>query len=741
MFTDDPPDSARRPRVAVLDRTRTAEAVATLRAARERLGQRLEDALRPWRTRAERLPRWTPVAAALVIYLVIALGYFWWPIHSHFDTMAINYGMPDLGQNLWYLKWWPYAVSHGLNPFVTYKMWQAFGYNLSWQTSIPGLSLLALPLTTTAGVVVAYNSWIILSFALTAWTTFILCYHLTRQVWASLIGGYLFGFSGYMLAQGTAHIHLIVLFPVPLLIYLAVLRYQGRISRRRFLLLTPLPLLLFFLVSVEEFALVAIFAYIALGLYFLLDAKQRQQTLRLAIELTAAFLITALVLSPYLYYMVVGYATGIVHVLHTYSGDALGFVIPTQIFRPLYKYFSAMPLAGGNQGERDTYLGLPLAALMIVFAIKRWDKPIGKLLALMALISVLFTLGPDVYIAKVQTIPSPLRYVYRLPLIQKSLPVRYAMFVDLIGALIAALWLAKSVRRLWVKVALGLALTLTLIPNLVMGVYFTPVTIPTFFSTTMYRQYIKPNDTVLMLPLGFYRTDLLWQQATDYAFNLSSGYGGTTPPSQSVSPVELLFNTQEGKPVIQHAYSEVSANAYQYYLEQYIATQHVNDIVVQANYFVQCDPYLQFLHVTPQAVGGIWYYAVPPAFSQATVPGEQVAGEPVSRPYNLSGTATWDETTHQLVVPAKTDGEALETLTDTFAAGTYAATLTIHSTSTSPVAYAEIVVNGQTTTTMLTNGTTRLSLSLPDKTNTVTIRIIGTGGDAFTIGDATMAKV
>ena len=118
-----------------------------------------------------------------------------------------------------------------------------------------------------------------------------------------------------------------------------------------------------------------------------------------------------------------------------------------------------------------------------------------------------------------------------------------------------------------------------------------------------------------------------------------------------------------------------------------------------------------------------------------------MAGEPVSRPYQLSGTATWDETTHQLVVPAKTAGEALETLTDTFAAGKYAVTLTIQSTSTTPVAYVEVVVNGQTTTTMLTNGTTSLSLSLPDKTNTVTIRIIGTGGDAFTIGDAAMAKI
>ena len=97
-----------------------------------------------------------------------------------------------------------------------------------WLADLPAcLSFLAVPFTATAGVVAAYNTWIILSCALAAWTTFILCYHVTRQIWASLVGGYLFGFSGYMLVQGAGHIHLIVLFPMPLAIYLSVLRYEG----------------------------------------------------------------------------------------------------------------------------------------------------------------------------------------------------------------------------------------------------------------------------------------------------------------------------------------------------------------------------------------------------------------------------------------------------------------------------------------------------------------------------------
>ena len=99
------------------------------------------------------------------------------------------------------------------------------------------------------------------------------------------------------------------------------------------------------------------------------------------------------------------------------------------------------------------------------------------------------------------------------------------MFVDFVGAFMATSWLAKNVRQMALKVALGLALMLVLIPNLQLGVFFTPVTFPRS-SARRCISSTSSQPTRAMLPIGFIRTDLLWQQAADYNFSLSSGYGG-----------------------------------------------------------------------------------------------------------------------------------------------------------------------------------------------------------------------
>jgi hypothetical protein len=334
-----------------------------------------------------------------------------------------------------------------------------------------------------------------------------------------------------------------------------------------------------------------------------------------------------------------------------------------------------------------------------------------------------------------------MEYIYRLPLIQKSLPARYAMFVALIGAIMAALWLARDVTKYAYKVGLGVILIALLLPNLRSGAFFTPVSVPTFFSTTMYQRYLKPNDVALILPLGFYRTDMLWQQAADFSFDLPAGYGGFTPPPEDILPIQHLLNTDDVQPFLVKQNNKVVGETYSYQLEQYIATEHVNAIVVQERFISDWSTYLQFLRQQPQHIGGVWYYHVPPAFSQATIPGEQVSGEPVARPYSLVGAAQWNDAAHQLVMPANTPVEALETLPSNFRGGKYAVTLTIHSASSAPIAYAEIVVNGQTTTVSLPNGTTQTSLNVPGKSAPVVIKIISLGGAAFTVGDSSMTKV
>ena len=63
---------------------------------------------------------------------------------------------PELVDSL-HLVWWPYAIAHHLNPFVTQLIFAPVGFNLTWSTSIPLLSLLALPLTSTMGPIAAFN--------------------------------------------------------------------------------------------------------------------------------------------------------------------------------------------------------------------------------------------------------------------------------------------------------------------------------------------------------------------------------------------------------------------------------------------------------------------------------------------------------------------------------------------------------------------------------------------------------
>ena len=755
---DDQPDTVKSQRIALPSERATADSSGQ--------AQRTWRTWRTWRLRGralvERRPQLTATLAALLLYLAISLAYFWWPIHSHFSDMAVSSSstttLPDLGQSLWYLRWWPYAITHGVNPFITFAQFHAHGYNVTWEISTPAIALLAWPVTATAGPIAAFNITLILSFALTAWTMFILCYHLTRQVWPALVGGYLFGFSGFMVAQATGHIHLIALFPIPLALYLAVLRYEGRISRLRFLLLTPLPLLFQFLVSVEEFALVAVFVYIALGVWLLFHLRAWRAPLRLAIEATTAYCVTAIILAPYLWLMATDYVPGTSHTVLFYTADLLGFILPTKAFWLFSKYFAAVPMSGGNLTERDAYLGIPLALLMIAFAITRWRKPAGKFLTVMALISLAFAFGPSLFVAGVQTMPDPLmEALYKLPLIQKSLPIRYALFLELVGAIMAALWLAQNVTQndtqngkqnvkgRVANAALGLALVVMLVPNLAApGVFFTAVDIPPFFSTTLYQRYIKPGDNLLILPLGDFRVDLLWQQETTFYFSLAQGYGAVTPRPENVLPIIPLFSTRTQAPQIKQPADAATANAYQYYMEQYVATEHITGIVVREEYITQCAPYLLFLHETPMHAGGVWYYPVPTALSHATPPAEQVAGERIARSYRIDGAARWNEASQQIVVPAQTPGAAVETWADSFASGKYAVTFDIHAASSAPAAlaaYAEIAVNGQTTTIPLADGVTHTNLSVPGQPGTVVIRIVSAGAAAFSIGDMTLAKV
>src|SRR5207253_4683238 len=137
----------------------------------------------------------------------------------------------------WSLEWWPWAIRHGADPLHTHLLWAPFGFSTLWMTTIPFQALLALPITLTAGSLVAYNVLIFLAAPLAAGAAYLLCHELTGRFWPSVVGGLLFGLSPYMLGHTLSqHLNLAFVFPVPLLALLAVRYLRGRTSGRRFVL-------------------------------------------------------------------------------------------------------------------------------------------------------------------------------------------------------------------------------------------------------------------------------------------------------------------------------------------------------------------------------------------------------------------------------------------------------------------------------------------------------------------------
>lgn len=146
----------------------------------------------------------TDGAAVLGLYLLVAMVYigrFALPSPAG-GTLGTG---PDVQIFLWGLRWWPYALAHGVDPFVAHVVWAPFGSNILWTTTVPAISLLIAPVTILLGPAVAWNVLCVLAPALGAWAAYLLCRELTGRLWPSAFGGALFGFSSFQLAEGLAH--------------------------------------------------------------------------------------------------------------------------------------------------------------------------------------------------------------------------------------------------------------------------------------------------------------------------------------------------------------------------------------------------------------------------------------------------------------------------------------------------------------------------------------------------------
>ena len=194
-------------------------------------------------------------------YLITSIV-VWANVLPHFASVT-TCGCGDAALTLWVIKWPAYALSHGLNPFYSSKLFVPRGINMTPNSL--GLGIAAAPITWIFGPVAALNLIDLLSPALSALAMFWLLRRWTSWAPAAFVGGLFFGFSPFVLVSlALGHPNFGLLAAVPLILGCLDELFVRR-RRPPVMIGAALGLLVViqFFVSVEVLALLVLFAVLA----------------------------------------------------------------------------------------------------------------------------------------------------------------------------------------------------------------------------------------------------------------------------------------------------------------------------------------------------------------------------------------------------------------------------------------------------------------------------------------------
>jgi hypothetical protein len=547
---------------------------------------------------------WAASASAFFLFVVCSALLYGPGIAANPSSTYIGGGHDPAGF-IWSMVWWPYAIVHGLNPFIARVIWAPVGFNLAWAAAIPGPSLLLWPITRLFGPVIAYNLLMIFVPSIVSWSAFLLCRKISGQFWVSVVSGYLFGFSPYMIGHMLmGQPNLTLIFGVPLCLYLMLLKLDGSIRQRTFIILFATVLTLEFLVSTEIVAIMTLFGGMAMIIAFVVLPHEHKRSLRRSLpSLALAYAVSGMLLLPYLYYVFFYGVPEEMHPIEKCSADLLGYLVP-----------SPMMLVGGRAfarfadtltphvwyGGKGVYTNPALLVIVALYAYTHWRTAIGKLLILSGAAFVVCSLGPHLYVMDRSLMLFPWHWIMKLPTFNQALPVRFAMFVFLVISIMAAIVLSdKSIART-VRISLAALSVILLLPNRHYRLTLPQqVDNPAFFETTTLKTYVKPGDRLLIFPYSIQGTSMLWQAQTNMYFDMVGGY------LSSYVPVDY-----QQWPVVQTMLRDEPGPGLATELKPFLEYYRVEGLVVTRESETKWRPALAPLGIEPKEVGGVLFYAV-----------------------------------------------------------------------------------------------------------------------------------
>jgi hypothetical protein len=443
----------------------------------------------------------------------------------------VEQGGVDPNFYVWALRWWPYAIAHGLNPRHTTLVGAPAGASLAWTTSIPPLALLASPITAAAGPVVSYNLLMAVALPVSAWAAFVLCRRITGRFWAALAGGAVYGFSAYDTSHLDAgQLNLAVSLLLPLMAYLMVLRLEGRIGARMFTGLLALAMAIQFYLFVETFADMTVVLAIALVAGYVLVGRSGRSAMASLIRLTGlAYLLAIVAAAPDLWYMLGHVPPGFSRSPVATSLDLASLVRP----RPGHAFGLTWLARHGpkywNWGIGG-YVGIPLLVLAAAQAAVTWSSKLTRFLTVTLVAVIGAAMGPQVLVDGHRVLRLPWQHLWFLPVVHSAFPARLMVFGYLALAVIMAIWLAgpskvrsvRSVREMrWLLALLAVVVIAANFPQLVLR---GRPGLSAFVASGAYRHDLTAGSTIVVVSTRTGNAGLLFEAETGFYTRLAGGY-------------------------------------------------------------------------------------------------------------------------------------------------------------------------------------------------------------------------
>ena len=486
--------------------------------------------------------RWSSHLAAIAVLLALSV------LQCRSLLGALSSGVPanrfsgDAGQGVWYMAWLPFALGHGLDPFISHLQFAPAGVNLLSNTGMLFPALLLSPITVTAGPVVTFDVGLLAAPVVSGGCLYFVCRRLGMSWAGGLVAGTLFGFSPYLMHEAPfGHFNLTWLFFPPLAYYLLrrILLDEGSASRQG-LALGALVVVQYF--TSTEILLDCVILAVPMTLIFL--ARHVRDGPRAPKRLLIALSCACLVAVPLLAYPLWVTLAGPYHVLPN-PAKATGIPLPD----PAWPSARSRSAAGFFARADSGFVGP--GAIVVAAAALFWWRQVREVahFAVGAVIAFVLALGWNIRTARsVLLRTSPIAWFAHVPLLRAIVPYRFSSLMVMFIALLCATTITQVSRRLaelgpsrrvavarWSAPAL-LAAAVLVLPLLAdrfpSGVEH--IQLPAAVSAA-----VTPGDRNATLDVypaaGVFNGDpLIWQALSSMSFRLTDGYAFIREPNGTI---------------------------------------------------------------------------------------------------------------------------------------------------------------------------------------------------------------